>query len=242
MLNLWATIRDKDKKPYDNKLSGIWRDMIQTIVEVQQKAALPMNDLTETIFYDKRMIIDSALYNQDAEPRAFLISKVNRINPKGILIITAAQKKFDQHLDYIERDESGKVIGMWAGYYESNIEPTSVIYNNEESSENDDQSEEPIITSTLSCSGKPQIKIGGSSKTITARFYSDSEEIEAPENGFIFTIDGEDAATLLSIEALSESAVKIKFLGNDTYIGKILSIKNVSDEIVSTLDIEIVPL
>ena len=130
---------------------------------------------------------------------------------------------------------------MWAGYYESNIEPTSVIYNNEESSD-DVQSEEPIITSTLSCSGKPQIKIGGSSKTITARFYSDSEEIEARENGFIFTIDGEDAATLLSIEALSESVVKIKFLGNDTYIGKILSIKNVSDEIVSTLDIEIVPL
>ena len=212
--------------------------------EDQQLLLCPLCDVTETLYYNVRMIIDNDLYNNDAESRARKISKINRVSPNGMVRLTLAQDVFDQHKDYIERDSDGYVIGKWADYYVSNIEPTNQPdYVPVQPSEPDgDQPAQPIIASTLSCSGKPQIKIGGSSKTITARFYSDSEEIEAPENGFIFTIDGEDAATLLSIEALSESAVKIKFLGNDTYIGKILSIKNVSDEIVSTLDIEIVPL
>jgi len=36
--------------------------------------------------------------------------------------------------------------------------------------------------------------------------------------------------------------VKVKFLGDDTYIGKILTIKNTSGDITSTLDVELLPL
>jgi hypothetical protein len=205
---------------------------------------VPHNEITETLYYNVRMIIDNDLYNNDAESRAWKISKINRISPNGMIRLTLAQDVFDQHRDYIERDSDGYVIGKWADYFTSNIAPTNQpgYIPVQPTEPDDDQPIEPTITSILSCSGKPQIKIGGSAKTITARFYSDGEEIDAPENGFIFTIDSEDAATLLSVEALSESAVKIKFLGDDTHIGKILSIKNVSGEIVSMLDIEIVPL
>jgi len=41
------------------------------------------------------MIIDSNLYNVDSEPRAWLISKVNRISPDGIVRVTLAQDLFD---------------------------------------------------------------------------------------------------------------------------------------------------
>ena len=44
-----------------------------------------MNKDTETLFYNHRMIIDTKV---DSEPRAWLISKVNRISPNGICRVT----------------------------------------------------------------------------------------------------------------------------------------------------------
>lgn len=41
------------------------------------------------------MLIDSCLYNPDAEPRAWLISKINRISPDGIVRVTLTQDTFD---------------------------------------------------------------------------------------------------------------------------------------------------
>jgi len=40
---------------------------------------------TETLFYNHRMIIDAKV---ETEPRAWLISKINRISPNGICRIT----------------------------------------------------------------------------------------------------------------------------------------------------------
>ena len=86
-------------------------------VEDQQKLAVPMTRDTETLFYNVRMLVDTKVDN----PRAWLISKVNRISPNGICRITLAQDIFDQHTDYIEKDKNGDIIGMWANYYKSNI-------------------------------------------------------------------------------------------------------------------------
>lgn len=40
-------------------------------------------------------------------------------NPK----LTIYQDFWDEHRDYIERDENGKIIGMYADYYDSSVIP-----------------------------------------------------------------------------------------------------------------------
>ena len=84
---------------------------------------------TETLFYNHRMIVDTKV---DTEPRAWLISKVNRISPNGICRVTLYQDKFDSHKDFIERDENGNIIGMWANYYSSNLEPEPVVIDDQD--------------------------------------------------------------------------------------------------------------
>jgi len=55
---------------------------------------------------------------------------------------------------------------MWANYNSSVIEPTPVI------------PDEPTdLTAIVSCSGKHQLKIGGSSKTLAVTFYTADGEV-----------------------------------------------------------------
>ncbi len=187
---------------------------------------------TETLFYNIRMIIDA---NVETEPRAWLISKVNRISPNGICRVTLTQDVFDQHNDYIERDDDGNVIGKWANYYSSNIDPIQVIEDNDAYSS---------ITSKITCSGRSQIRIGGSAKTFTINYYDYENEIieDHPVGTWEFFIDGEDIPIDLLTLTYTGNRVKVKFLGDDTYIGKILTIKNTSGDITSTLDVELLPL
>ena len=182
------------------------------------------------------MIIDSCLYNPDAQPRAWLISKINRISPDGIARITLTQDTFDQHNDYIERDQDGNVVGMWANYFNSNVEPTFVPEDTTYSS----------ITSTITCSGKCQIKVGGSAKTFTVNYFdSDGDVLSDYTPGeWKFQIDEVDVSnTLLTVTSSDDNKkMKIKFLGDDSYIGKILNITNTSNETSASLDVEIIPL
>ena len=182
------------------------------------------------------MIIDSPLFNSDAEPRAWLISKVNRISPNGIARITLAQDVFDQHNDYIERDSDGNIIGMWANYFNSNIEPAAIIA--------DDNEYYIPVTSVITCSGKSQFRIGGSSKTFTVNYYDDSgnEIVDYNIGEWSFTIDGETVSDELLNLAAENNKIKVKFLGDDSYIGKIITVTNTSGSVISSIDIEIIAL
>ena len=191
---------------------------------------------TETLFYSTRMIIDSNIYGEDSEPRAWLISKVNRISPNGICRITLTQDLFDQHRDYIERDSDGNIIGMWADYYSSNITPTPIT------------PDEPptTITSKITCSGTSQFKIGGSAKTFTITYIDeDGNPLPDHEVGeWTFSIGGETIPSELLTLTFPEDVnkVKVKFLGDDTYIGKILTVTNTSADATASLEMEIVAL
>lgn len=189
---------------------------------------------TETLMYNIRMIIDAKV---ESEPRAWLISKVNRISPNGICRVTLTQDNFDQHNDYVEKDEDGNIVGMWANYFNSNVEPTPVIQDDETT----------IFSSTISkitCSGRPQLKIGGSAKTFTVRYYdyNDEEISDHVIGSWEFFIDGESAPNNLMNLSYQDNKVKVKFLGDDSYIGKILTIKNISEDVTSELQIEIIAL
>lgn len=210
--------------------SGLWTDYKIQSVEDQQKFAVPMNRDTETLFYNHRMIIDAKV---ESEPRAWLISKINRISPNGICRITLTQDMFDQHKDYIERNDNGEIIGMWADYYSSAIEPEEVMH--------DDPI--PSITCSVTCTGKQQLKVGGSAKTFTVTFYDENGDAIPYQSGtWIYTINDEDVSTLLTVTPVEDGKVKIKFDGGDEYINKILKVAFISGDVFSSLNIEILAL
>ena len=190
---------------------------------------------TETLFYNIRMIIDSKV---ESEPRTWLISKVNRISPTGICRVTLTQDIFDQHKDYIEKDSSETIIGMWADYFNSNIEPIPIDQNT------------PLppssVTSTITVTGKPQFRIGGSAKTFTITFKNEEGEILSDHDPGVWSFYVGDellSNNLFDLTLLDDGVkIKVKFLGDDSYIGKILTVKNTSGETTASLDVEILPL
>lgn len=200
-------------------------------VENQRKAILPMNDISATIFYNQRFIISAPI----PEPLAWRITKTEDVSPKGVRRLTFAQDRWDQHNDYIEKDEDGNIIGMWANYYSSNVEPTPAA---------EDEPLPSSITSKITCSGKPQFKIGGSAKTFTVTYYDyDAQEIPDYAIGnWTFTIDGETVPNNLLTLTAENNKIKVKFLGDDSYIGKVFTITNTSGDVISSLNIEIIAL
>ena len=209
--------------------SGIWTDYKVTSPEDQQKFAVPLNRDTEKIFYNLRMLIDAQVLT---EPRAWQVSKVNRVSPKGILCATLAQDEFDQHKDYIEVDDLGNVIGMWANYYDSVIPPVNY--------------EEPEPVTDLNvrityAGNKPEVKIGGSYKTLYAKLYNGETEIPIESPGTWFYKVGNEIVDSL-IDSIDDGSgkIKIKFNGDLSYIGKILLVTYTSyNDIVGSIEVEI---
>lgn len=138
------------------------------------------------------------------------------MSPNGLTRITLAEKFFNPHTDYIEYDENGKVVGMWADYWSNGEiipEPPSPIQKN--------------IYSKITYSGtKPEIKINGSYKKFTVTFYQDNEPIELQHGDWKFTIDDEDVSNLIEVDFsnLETNQVKIKIDADDIYIGKVLDV------------------
>ena len=212
--------------------SGLWRDYRFQQPEDQVKFALPLNRDTEYLYYNTRLIIDA---NVLTEPRAWLVSKINRMNSKGIVIYTLTQDLFNEHTDKADYDENGNVIAWWADWNSSLIVPEEGIQ--------DVASLLPSIISKITASGNSkQIRIGGQ-KTFTLSFYEDDEAVEHDPGEWSFFIEDKDISDILSISYPAENKVKIKFNGDDNYIGKIITINNTtSDEIIASIDVEIIAL
>lgn len=183
-----------------------------TSVEDQQKFIVPLNRETEKIWYDQRFIIDAHVLT---EPRSFEVSKVNRISPNGLVRITLAENMFDQHNDYIEKDEMGNVVGMWANYHK----PRITIGPEDPQPEN--------IRCVISHSGVGEnLKVGGGYRKFTVKFYIGENEIDYQQGEWSFELDGQDAYDLVEVKRLDDlSQIKVKFTGDDSYIDKNLVIK-----------------
>lgn len=193
--------------------SGLWNDF--KILNVQDQAAfiVPLNRDTEKIFYNMRMILDGKV---ETEPRVWQVSRTLRIDPNGICRVTLYQTVFDEHFDYIEKDADGNIVGMWADYFSSTIEPI----------ENTPLPPENHLEITYS-GAKPEIKSGGSYKKFTVNFYdADENPISFEQGTWSFDLEGNNATDLLDIktDGLDENQIKIKFTGGDMYIGKNLNV------------------
>lgn len=214
--------------------SGVYNGSILEVLDDKQKFIIPINRDFEYIYYNQRLLLDNAVLT---EPKSWKISKIDRITYRGVCIVTLVQDVFDEHNDYVELDEFGNVVGLWADYYSNPIVPT-----------NPEEDKKPNIHSEITYSGlKSEIKIGGSYKKFTVTFYEGDEESEFRYGVWKYTIDGEDASDLITTldssqsSDIKENQIKVKFIGSDKYLGKILNIKYISD-IDATLDVVITSL
>ena len=215
------------------KLSGLWLDYKFQQPEDQTQFCLPLNRDTEHLYYNTFLVIDAAVVT---EPRVWQISKINRSNSKGIAIFTCAQDIANQHTLKADYDDDGNVIAWWADWKQSEVEPTPSVPI--------DDVPPSSITSKITCSGKPQFKIGGSAKTFTVTFYDDESQVITDHDvgSWALSIDGTAVPNELFEITLDGYKVKLKFLGDDSYIGKILTVTNTSGDVVSSLDVEIIAL
>lgn len=203
--------------------SGLWTDLRFTSQENQDKVWLPLNPITEKIWYtnesSKNMRVLVSSFTDNAI--AWQISKVENAQPLGVQKLTLYQDFFDQHRDYIEKDENGHIIGMWASYFDSEIAPINPSTPTTPSSS---------ITARISASTST-IKVGGSYKNLTANLFNDSNEditTEYADATFTWTcsIDNEDWTDRVTWRAGTEyNQKKVKFPNDTSVIGKILSVK-----------------
>lgn len=224
--------------------SGVWLDRYINSLDNVDKAYLPLNDITENINYvdenstNQRMIISA----KTKHPLVWKLTKLENTKPIGLLQLTFSQTSFDQNNDYIEKDDDGNIIGMWADYL-SSTEPTdpdiptptpSTIYGK--------------ITASTST-----IKVGGSYKTLTLKLYdADNNEITdnyssySPDD-FKWTCsitDGDKTTDLSNVVSWYKgkefNQKKIKFPDNRDYLGKVLDVKCLVDDIETVEKFEII--
>lgn len=203
--------------------SGLWTDLRFTSQENQDKVWLPLNPITEKIWYtnesSKNMRVLVSSFTDNAV--AWQISKVENAQPLGVQKLTLYQDFFDQHRDYIEKDSDGNIIGMWASYFDSEIVPTDPSTPTTPPSS---------ITARISASTST-IKVGGSYKNLTVNLFNDSnEDITTEYADATFTwacsIDNEDWTDKVTWRVGTEyNQKKIKFSNDTSVIGKILSVK-----------------
>ena len=236
---MWCVLRNQNS--YN---SGIWRDYNFTSQENQNKLILPLNTISEKIWYtnenSKNMRVLVSAFTEN--PVAWTISKVETANNLGLQMLTLYQDFFDQNKDYIEKDSDGNIIGLWADYFDSNIEPTDP----------DTPSPTPSNTYGKITASTSTIKVGGSYKTLTLKLY-DADNNEVTDNYSSYspndfkwscyikgneTTDLSDKVTWLNGSLFNQK--KIKFPDDRSYLDKILVIKCIVDGIETVEEFELV--
>lgn len=203
-------------------------------VENQTKAILPYNDISKTLYYNTRIIISADLL----QPISWRVTKVEGLAHKGNIMFTFAQDQFDQNHDYIERNEGGNLIGMWANYWEDSNLPSDIP------PEIPPQEMGNVYAEITYAGTEPHIKVNGSYKKIILTYYDPTRESTDQTPGdWSYWIDDTEVGDLIKVlETNTPNEIKIKFLGDEEYLGKILTVKNTRDNIVGTLQLQIVSL
>lgn len=188
--------------------AGVWRDYIFQKAENQDQMWLPMNSVSNKIYYDDRIVVSTKMEN----PITWIVTKLENIHPLGINKITLGQSKFNPITD--------RVFGgfeMYADYTELAVTPDK---------------ENTVVLEDfckVQYSGTDfKLRIGGSKKTLTAKFYNkENVEIDAYTPSWEFYIDGNDAIEYLELSPndYAHSPTIIVSLKKDyTLIGKILKV------------------
>ena len=213
--------------------SGLYTNRFETSLEDQMKIIVPLNTITQNLYYNQRLILDSIGIEKD--PRTWNISKINRVSPNGLITATMAQDEFNNEKDYIGYDENDRHYLAYADYYSSSISPVNY------------EKQSPHITyyAEFTYANKNQLKIGGGYKTITLTVYdengNDITQTYLPSGTFTFTKDGIDISSLLSVD-LSANKLKLKFLGDKSHLKDVIDIGYDDGVVSANTQLEIVAL
>lgn len=240
-------IQDKDKRlKYQmwgvdrQQLSysaGVWRDRTFEVGNNVERALLPLNPITETIYYiddnpkqNLRMIVSAKV----KRPNVWRVTKLENTKPRGLLSVTFEQTAFNSDTDYIERDATGNIIGMWADYYLSNIEPV-----------------EPdlVPSSNVSCvlsASTNTLKVGGSYRLLTAIFQDENGNNVTSQyidkiiwKCFINDVEFTDNPDITWLNQTDKNKIKVKLANNKNHLGNVITIFCEADDIVGKLSLEI---
>ena len=227
---MWTVLRNQNS--YN---SGLWTDYSFTTQENQDKCWLPLNPISERIWYtdgdnNMRVIVSAPTLH----PTVWKISKVENTQPLGLQRITLYQNYFDQDKDYIEKDSSGTIIGMWADWFQGELSP-------QESQE--DTLFKPLCNISASSS---VLKVGGSYKLLTVSISDQSgnditDKYSSTSFSWTASIDDNDVTDVFTWLPQKEfNKIKIKATSDRKYLNKILAITcAVSEKVVGTIQLNL---
>ena len=228
---MWCCLRNQNSYTI-----GVYTDRYITRPDNQNKIILPINSITEKIWYTfddytNSRIIVSILTKH---PTVWKITKIENSLPIGLQTLTIYQDRFNEHTDYINF-ETGE---MYADYFDSEIAPT------EPTDPSIPSTPPSSITARISASTST-IKVGGSYKNLIVNLFNDSNEditTEYSDATFTWTcsIDNENWTDKVTWRSGTDfNQKKVKFPNDTSAIGKILSVKCeiVKDESSTTSEI-----
>lgn len=211
-----------------------------TSPENQKLFWCPYTEITAKIFYDTRC----AISEPRPEPLCWSVSKVEDMNVRGIIRLTFKQDRYNSHTDITETDEYGNIV-TWCDLNKDRV-PIE-----------DEQHiliPPALIHSVITYSGiKPDIKVNGTGKKFTVKFYNDEEnkeEIPVLDGRWEFKIvtineDGEteliNANDYVSYEDITPEKdineyrkINAQFIGTDEWLNNDLRVYYISDNNIRT--------
>ena len=226
---MWGCLRDQ--KSYT---SGVWSADITLGLDNVNQIWLPLNDITERIHYlsedneeNQRLIISTLKPN----PSVWFVSKIQDLNPRGILKLTYKQTVFDEHTDYVDW-ETGD---MYADYYVNDIVPI-------------DEEVTTTVTANITALNN-HLKLGGSYKLLTVTFYdADGNDVTdnylsliSQENWkcFINDIDYTEDSLITWLPQADFNKIKIKIGKDLSLLSKILKVQCIVEDIVGEIELEL---
>lgn len=221
----------------NNYNSGIDTGSVTQRPDNQDQIWLPQNSISDELFYDDRIIVSSARSN----PIVWQVSKISTIHPLGINKITIKQDKFNENTDYIPLTKETP-FEMYANYNTSAITPTEEIHKVE-------LTDYASIVCSLTV-----LKVNGGYRKFGVKFYNkENQELSTynvKNNNWSFMINGKDLVKsgLIEVQPVNTendySLVKVKFLGDETYIGNIItcSVTDDTKQLSTSINVEVTSL
>ena len=237
--SMWCVLRQQSSYTI-----GTYTDRYITHPDNQLKIWFELNSITEKFWYndDSTKTMRLVVSAPTKHPIVWSVTKIENAQPFGVQKLTLYQSMWDEHTDKIEYDDFGNIVGMYADYYDSNIEPTDP----------DTPSHTPSNTYGKITASTSTIKVGGSYKTLTLKLYDDdNNEItdtaitDLTRDNFVWTCscDGVELTNSDKVTWLSGSSInqkKIKFSDDRSYLDKILVIKCVVDGVETIEEFELI--
>lgn len=214
--------------------SGTWQGDKMNVLDEQGKFWLPWNKISSEVKHDMRFFISML---QD-EPYVYKASKIKNTAPKGVITVTIEQDRFNTDSDYVNLD-TGE---MYADYYSSTIIPEEVT------------PEIEATTDVLSIEAKTyNVRINGGSKVVYAKILDqDGNDVTNNYSGedliwsFKLKDSNEDITSLILEDSTYNEAnkdkykYKFKFLGDEIYLNKIITVTLKINELSANADLDIV--